>query len=470
MDPDPPLVEILFSFIFLQVQFSSSILLALILLVLLIFCSAMISGSEVAFFSLDPKDLNELKETQSKNSERIIDLKERPRTLLATILISNNFINIAIIILSEYILRNILPDNLYYNWGESIVSTLHISFMSAAWIGVILSYLITVVLVTFLLVLFGEVTPKLYANIHNLPFAKAMALPLSIMDKMFSPLSGLLVRWTNILENRLSNNNSGTTDKQELDKAISIAMHRNDENSDEEADILKGILKFGDVATKQIMKSRVDVVAIDEEMTFPELMGIVRKSGYSRLPVFKEDFDNIRGILYVKDLLGHLNEKDSFKWQTLIRENLLYVPESKKIDDLLKEFQTKRMHMAIVVDEYGGSAGLVTLEDVMEEVIGDIKDEFDDDREVDYVKLHDRSYIFEGKTLLNDVCRIMGLEIESFDDIKGESDSLAGLVLEIVGFFPKLNQEVKHNSYLFKIIATTKRRIERINITLNEDE
>lgn len=470
MDPDPPAVEYFLSFLFLQIQFSTSFLLGILLLVVLVFCSALISGSEVAFFSLDPKDINELKESNSKNSDRIIALKERPRTLLATILISNNFINIAIIILSEFVLRKLLPDKLYSNWGESIVSTLDISMISATSIGRILSYLITVVLVTFLLVLFGEVTPKLYANIHNLSFAKVMALPLGILDQLFRPLSGMLVGWTNLIENRLTRNNNSSTDKQELDKAISIAMHQNEESSDEEADILKGILKFGDVATKQIMKSRVDVVAIDEEMTFTELMEIVRKSGYSRLPVFKEDFDNIRGVLYIKDLLGHLNESPQFEWQSLIKENVLYVPESKKIDDLLKEFQTKRMHMAIVVDEYGGSAGLVTLEDVMEEVIGDIKDEFDDDREVDYVKLNDRSFIFEGKTLLNDVCRVMGLEIESFDDVKGESDSLAGLVLEIVGFFPKLNQEIRHNNFSFKIISTTKRRIERINITLHDDE
>lgn len=471
MDPDPlEVIHHLTSQVVFLFSIDGGLVLGAIFLLFLITCSALISGSEVAFFSLDHNDLNEIKESSSKYSKRIIQLRENPKRLLATILISNNFINIAIIIVSEYLLRRLLPDQLYQSWGVSLASMTGIEYFTPDIIGRTISFLITIVLVTFLLVLFGEVTPKLYANIHNTFFAKVMATPLTLLYKLCRPMSTLLVGWTDRLEHRVGARQSPNTDKHDLDRAIDIAMFQDEDGGDEEADILKSILTFGDVATKQIMKSRVDVIAIDEEMSFSELMKIVRDSGFSRLPVYKDDFDNIRGILYVKDLLGHLNKKDDYNWQELIRENLLYVPESKKIDDLLKEFQKKRMHMAIVVDEYGGSAGIVTLEDVMEEVIGDIKDEFDDDREIDYFKVNDKSYIFEGKTLLNDVCRIMHIDMDTFDEEKGESDSLAGLVLEMTGRMPKINQEFTHNNFIFKIIAASKRRIERINVTIEDEE
>jgi len=247
-------------------------------------------------------------------------------------------------------------------------------------------------------------------------------------------------------------------------KAIQLTVD-NEEDS-EEADILRGILKFGNVSAKQIMKSRVDVVALDETANYTEVMTTIKESGFSRIPVYKEDFDEVIGILYVKDLLGFAKEDSGFNWQKFVRENILYVPESKKIDDLMKEFQQKRTHMGIVVDEFGGSAGIVTLEDIMEEVIGEIKDEFDEDEEVDYVKINATNFIFEGKTLLNDVARIIGVEKGSFDQIKGEADSLAGLLLMHLGHIPKKDKEITVGQFRFKIVAVTKRRIEKIHLTL----
>jgi len=242
-------------------------------------------------------------------------------------------------------------------------------------------------------------------------------------------------------------------------------VNSDDESSEEEADILKGIVKFGDVSTKQIMKTRVDVVAIDISTSFEEVMTVIKESGFSRIPVFDEDFDSIVGVLYVKDLIGVYGEKKDFDWSSKIRTSVLYVPESKKIDDLLKEFQVKRTHIAIVVDEYGGSAGIVTLEDVMEEVIGDIKDEFDEEEDVEYVKLTEGNYIFEGKSLLNDVCRVIGEDTDYFDKMKGESDSLAGLVIEMVGAIPKVETEIEYDDVVLKIISVSSRRIEKIHLS-----
>ena len=276
--------------------------------------------------------------------------------------------------------------------------------------------------------------------------------------------------WSNRIESRIthSNNYQSNTSKEDIDAAIDLTVNSDDESSEEEADILKGIVKFGDVSTKQIMKSRVDVVAIDVNSTFDEVMKIIKESGFSRIPVFDDDFDSIVGVLYVKDLIGLYAEKKNFEWTSLVRTAVLYVPESKKIDDLLKEFQGKRTHIAIVVDEYGGSAGIVTLEDVMEEVIGDIKDEFDEEEEVDYVQLTDNNYIFEGKSLLNDVCRIIGEDTDYFDQMKGESDSLAGLIIEMHGSIPKVETEIEFRDVSLKIISVSKRRIEKIHLSLNK--
>ena len=477
MEPEPDLL--LDSFVQLSILFlalpSLAIGSAILIVIILLLCSAFVSGSEVAYFSLTHNDLARLEIDQSPSSNRILALKEKPRKLLATILISNNFINIAIVILSDYILRNVLPEDTFNSWANGIINALGLANLSDTWFSFLssttwwanfFSLLITVVGVTFLLVLFGEVAPKIYAKINNIQLAKLMSRPLSLLNKLFSPFSLLLVNGTIVVEKRLAQSTTGDkASREEIDEAIELTVSPG-VHSKEEIGILKGIVKFGDVTVKQIMRSRVDVIAVDFKTSFHNLLKVVHESGFSRIPVFDEDFDSVTGILYVKDLLEHLEKDASFEWQELIRTDVLYVPESKKINDLLKEFQKKKMHMGIVVDEFGGSAGIVTLEDIMEEVIGDIKDEFDDDEEVEYVKIDDWNYIFEGKTLLNDVCRIIGVDTTTFDEVKGDADTVAGLMLEILGLIPKTDVELSYDVYKFKIISVNKRRIEQIQIIL----
>jgi len=460
LDPEPPL-EILYNITSILLL-SYGIPLSILFLLCLLLGSALISGSEVAFFSLTKADLQNL-DTENSAVEKYIDrLLEKPRELLATILVANNLINIAIVILTDFLIRRTFPKSVLESWGKFLSD---IFPMSLAGTTSLISFLITVVLVTFLLLLFGEVAPKIYANVNHLGFSKFMARPLTGLNWLFRPISKILVKWGTAMENRVGRNQAATTSREELDKAIELTVSQ-EQDAEEEVDILRGILKFGDVSTKQIMKPRMDVLALDMETQYREVIQMIKEHGYSRIPVFEEDFDNIKGILYVKDLLGHTEEQNDFAWQDLVRTDILYIPEAKKIDDLLKEFQKKRMHMAIVVDEFGGSAGIVTLEDIMEEVIGDIKDEFDEEEEVEYTKVDDYNYIFEGKTLLNDVARIIEEETEVFDQVKGSSDSLAGLILELVGFIPKKNAEYIFDRFSFKIIAVNKRRIEKIKITI----
>jgi len=459
--PDLVLIDNLFSIIL----FSTGLIGSIILLVVLLIGSALVSGSEVAFFSLSKTQLQDLEKEETKSSSSLISLRQKPRELLATILVANNLINIAIVVIADYVLRQLVPDSILSSWGSSISS--YFTWWSAETCSRGCSFAITVVLVTFLLVLFGEVAPKIYANVNNLGFARTMARPLSALNFLFKPISKILVKWSNKIEKRLGTTNAHTTSREELDKAIELTVSK-EKNAEDEVDILRGILKFGDVSTKQIMKSRMDVIALDKETSYNEVIKLIKEHGYSRIPVFEEDFDNIIGILYVKDLLGHTQEDQDFDWHSVVREDVLYVPEAKKIDDLLKEFQKKRMHMAVVVDEFGGSAGIVTLEDIMEEVIGDIKDEFDEEEEVDYVKVDDNTFVFEGKTLLNDVARLIEEDTEVFDEVKGGSDSLAGLILELVGHIPKKNREYIYDRFKFRIMAVNKRRIERIKITVTK--
>jgi putative hemolysin len=468
-DPDSLLAFLFFYIIPLLSVTPTGVYGAIFLIFVLLACSALISSSEVAFFSLNVNDVKKLEQENSYISNRILDLRDQPRKLLATILISNNFVNIGIIILSEFVLGELFTDTLRMGWANSILFALgwqdYFSAERVAW-GI--NFLFAVVGVTFLLVLFGEVAPKVYANLNKMKLARMMVKVLALLMSFFSPLSTPMVRGTNFIEKKLTGKNGiGTiTSRKEIDQAIELAVKEDETNTEQEIDILKSIVKFGDVSVKQIMCSRVDVVAIDFRIGFHELLDIVRTSGFSRLPVYDEDFDNITGILYVKDLLGYLEEPDDFEWQTLIRTNVMYVPEAKKINDLLREFQLERMHMGIVVDEYGGSSGLVTLEDIMEEVIGEIKDEFDDDTEVEYEKIDDYNYIFEGKTLLNDVCRIIGVDTETFNEVKGDADSVAGLLLEIIGQIPKINERITYQDYTFKIASVNRRRIERVHIKL----
>jgi putative hemolysin len=434
---------------------------------ILIFSSALISGSEIAFFSLSPNDMVTLKDEDTTSSKRIIRLKEKPRTLLATILIVNNLVNIAIVVVSDYLIKTLIGHDREREIGQWLYDS-GLSFLgSVEGLANGFSLFITVVVVTFILVLFGEIAPKLYANLNNLKFARFMAGPLSLANTIFGPFSRVLVNWSKKIENKItdSNNYQSNTSREDLDAAIDLTVNSDDESSEEEADILKGIVKFGDVSTKQIMKSRVDVVAIDISTSFEEVMQVIKASGFSRIPIFDEDFDSIVGVLYVKDLIGVYSEKKNYDWTSKIRTSVLYVPESKKIDDLLREFQVKRTHLAIVVDEYGGSSGVVTLEDVMEEVVGDIKDEFDEEEEVDYVQLTEDNFIFEGKSLLNDVCRIIGEDTDYFDKIKGESDSLAGLIIEMAGAIPKMETEFDFKDVKLKIISVSQKRIEKIHLS-----
>ncbi len=459
MEPDssePPLYAL--GYLFLQLDpGSTGFLLIIPLLLLLLICSALISGSEVAFFSLRQQNIDQLGEEKLPSSMRIIKLLNRPRYLLATILIANNFINIAIIILSTFLLQPI----------RSIVSIEPTEIMGQLIpLGTLLLFVLEVILITFILVLFGEVAPKVYANNNPVGLARMMAQPLNILSGLFRPLSAILVNSTQVIEKKLSERADQSTfvSLQEIDQAIDMTVGDRPYNA-REVNILKSIVKFGHISVKQIMRSRVDVVAVDFKTPVREVLDVIKESGYSRIPVYDETFDSVTGILYVKDLVPYIDKlNEDFEWQTLIRE-AFFVPDTKKIDDLLREFQSKRIHLAIVVDEYGGTLGIVSLEDIMEEIIGEIRDEFDDLDEIEFRQIDNNTFIFEGKTMLNDVCRIMNVETNTFDDIKGESESLAGMLLEYVGRFPKENEEIKWQGFVFKVVSLSNRRIEKIRIT-----
>ncbi len=438
-------------------------------LLLLLLCSALVSGSEIAYFSLSPNDLERLEqEDQKASSRRVVWLLSQPEKLLATILISNNFINIAIVLLAEVVVRQVLTDAHTLAWAEGIQQSLGwFASYSAASLATAIYWSITVVGITALLVLFGEVSPKVYATINSIRLARFMSGPLSFLMQMFSGPSRLLVNWSHSMERRLTEKQAsvGLTSKQEIDEAIELTVSQ-EEDSEQDLDILKRIVKFPEVNVTQVMRSRVDVVGLDDNSTFHEVLALIRESGYSRYPVYEKDADNVVGILYAKDLLMHRKEPNDFEWHELLRTNVLFVPESKKINDLLSDFQLERMHMAIVVDEYGGTSGIVTLEDIMEEIIGEIQDEFDDEPDVVFQKIDDLNYVFEGKTLLNDVARIVGVDSERFELIKGDSESLGGLILERVGRMPKKDRELLLEDFRLKVLETSQRRIERVLITL----
>jgi gliding motility-associated protein GldE len=467
-EPDNYFFQLSFLFIPL-IAAPSGVYFAIVFVVLLLGCSALISSSEVAFFSLTINDLEKITQENSEVTQRILFLKETPRKLLATILIANNFINIAIVILSQYALDILIYQDLTDNWSKQIISYTGFGF-SVEWLSWAINFLITIVGVTFLLVLFGEVAPKIYAKLNNVRLAKFMSKTLLFLFRLFNPISQILVTGTNIIEKRLVKNtlNVSSSRREDIGQAIELTV-KDDKHALHEIDILKGIVKFGEVLVKQVMRPRVDVVAVDFRISFKELLDVIKRSGFSRIPVYDEDFDSVTGLLYVKDLMSHLHEEPSFEWQALIRTNVMYVPEAKKIDDLLRDFQKERLHIAIVVDEYGGSSGIVTLEDIMEEVIGEIKEEFDDEIELEYKKIDDQNYLFEGKTLLNDVCRVVGIDTSTFDEVKGDADSVAGLFLEIVGQIPKVESEISYNDFHFKIVSVDNRRIKQILITLPEE-
>lgn len=465
MEPEPDSYLLLANSSFSLVT-DPGILIGISIFFLLLFCSALISGAEVAFFSLSLDDIERYKEIRTVTNKRILHLLDKPETLLATILISNNFVNITIILVAELLMRILLPIQVCQSWASSFTKFLHWG-TDPERLGVTIHFLITVIGVTSLLLLIGEIMPKIYARFNTKSMVNRMAGPLYYLSGLFSPVTRWMVRGTNFLESRLAilNQDNGHSSV-ELQEAIDLAVTEDSPNSRSEVNILKRIIQFADVNVKQIMHPRTEIVAIEKASNFSDMMKVVRSSGYSRIPVYQEDLDHIIGIILAKDLIAHVSESDEFPWLDLVRKEVLYVPESKRINDLLKDFQKERQHMAIAVDEYGGTAGLITLEDIMEEIVGEIKDEFDDEIEVHYQKLDDRNYLFEGKTQIQDVCRILNIDTGVFDEVRGDADSLAGLMLELVGMIPRKDTIAEYRGYVFKVTKVNNRRIEEIKLTL----
>ncbi len=426
-----------------RVTTSQNITFFIILSLLLMIGSALVEGAEVAFFSLTTKDLNMLKTRQNSNARLIALLLEKPRTVLATLLISSTLMNIGIILLC-----NFLMDQLF--GGDS---------------SLVITFIFKVLVIAGILLLFSQVLPKIYATQNNIRMALFAAPVVNALNSIFDPVSSLLVSSSNAIERSLNRRNSGNVSLEEIDEAIELSV--DESASQEEKNILRGIVKFGNITAKQIMRTRLDVSGIGYTTSFPQVIKRVAELHYSRLPVFKESLDNIVGIVHTKDLLPHLQNEKQYDWHEALRQPY-FVHEHKLIEDLLKEFQSKHIHFAIVVDEFGGTSGIVTLEDIMEEIIGDIQDEFDEE-EFNYNKINEHNYVFEGKTMLNDVCRIMNLAPDTFEAVKGESDSLGGLILELAGEFPEVNSVISYGHFDFTVLEITRMRIQKVKVTLNSD-
>lgn len=420
--------------------FSASILFAIVGMLLLLLIVALVSAAESAFFSLSPTDMEELKTSDEKTDERILSLIEGSKRLLATLLISVNFINIAIVILSSFII-----DGLF-------------DFSTDPLLG----FIIQVVVVTFLILLIGEVTPKIYATQNPLRVSRILVILVQTLQRVFYPVSSFLIFTTSVLD-KIIKPRVHNISVDELSQALELTV--DEDIPAEDHKILKGIVKFGHTDVKQIMRSRMDVIAFESKLGFTKLLDAITNSGFSRVPIYNETLDNVQGVLYSKDLLQYMDENDDFNWHSIIRPPF-FVPENKKIDDLLREFQIKKIHLAVVVDEYGGTSGIVTLEDVIEEIVGEINDEFDDD-DLIYSKLDESNYVFEGKAHLNDVYRVLQIDGEDFEDAKGEADSLAGLILEIEGRIPTKNEKIQFKNLSFTIEAADNRRIKRVKVTID---
>ncbi|NHE59459.1 gliding motility-associated protein GldE [Cyclobacterium plantarum] len=412
-----------------------------ILFFVLLVLSALVSGSEVAFFSLDHEDVESIQEVSDERSKKIIALIENPQKLLSTILILNNMINISIVTLTTF-----------FTWSVFGTDTSGIIIILFQTIGV-----------TFAIVFIGEIIPKVYANSARVAFSRLTGSFIYYFSILLSPLSYMLMAMSNVIERRIERKGYSLS-VDELHQALEITSL---DTSNNERDILKGIVNFGTLSVKQVMKSRMDLTAVDLEMDFHELMDKINKSGYSRIPVYEDTIDHIKGILYIKDLLEHIEKDEHFQWQDLIRKGY-FIPENKKLADLLKNFKNKRVHMAIVVDEYGGTSGLVTLEDLIEEIIGDINDEFDEVEEYLFKRLDDRTYLFEGKISLNDFCKKLELDIQLFDEVKGESESLGGLLLELNSNLPKNGTKIRFKNFEFTIMAVDTRKIKKVKVVMDE--
>lgn len=430
MDPEPSLN--------IFATLDTDLLIGSLGIFILLFCSAMVSAAEIALFSLTQKDLKTLFEEDASKANVISKLLSRPKKLLATILVANNFSHIGVVIIFSFV-------------GNAIFDAIE---------SPILKFVIEVILITFLILLFGEVLPKVYASRNNIKFSKFIANPIAVLDKFLSPISLPMRAVTVFLHEKLAKQKSNISVDQ-LSQALELTS--SDDTSSDEQKILEGIVSFGNTDTKQVMSPRIDIFALEIEESFVEIYAKIIDKGYSRIPIYRESIDQIEGILFVKDLIPHIHKKE-FDWNKLIREPF-FVPENKKLDDLLKDFQTKKSHLAIVVDEYGGTSGLVSLEDVIEEIVGDISDEFDDEN-LNFSQIDDKNFLFEGKINLKDFYRIVDVDEDTFENNKGEAETLAGFILENLGNFPKKGQKIHFSNVHFTIELVDKKRIKQIKITL----
>jgi len=439
-DPLPML-----SAIFWNIQFhpfTSSTVFSIVIIAVLLVCSALISGSEVAYFSLSPSEKHKIAGRSLKRNSYILKNLEHPEQLLATILVANNFVNVGIVILSSFTVESL------------------IDFTNEP----ILGFIVQVLVISFMILLVGEIIPKIYSTNHALKFARFISIPLYYLIKLLKPINSLLIFSTSFINTRIKEY-SQQISVDELSQALELTSQT---ELRDDKEILKGIVKFGNKSVVEIMRSRVDVVSADLDFSFSKIMSIITETGFSRIPVYSESFDNIKGILYIKDLLPHAHKGVNFRWQSIIRPPF-YVPETKKIDDLLEDFQKNKVHMAIVVDEYGGTSGIVTLEDVLEEIVGEITDEFDEEEKF-YTKLAENKYLFDGKTLLNDFYKVTGADDSIFEDVKGEADTLAGLILELKGEIPVKNDTIICKNYVLSIEAVDNRRIKQIKVEITNNE
>lgn len=418
----------------------TGVIIAAVLAAILLVFSGFASGSEIAFFSLSPQDLNEMDPEHNSTDAQVKKLRDDSERTLATILITNNFVNVTIIMLCNYIFAHI------------------VDFGKAVW----LQFLCITVLLTFLLLLFGEIMPKIFARQNPLAFCRRMVGPLMALRRFFWPLGSILLR-SGILAEKVVPQDNHVLSVDDLEQALELT----DKNEiKEEQSMLQGIIRFGDETVKEVMTSRQDVVDIDIKSSYADVLKCIVENNYSRIPVYQNNSDNIRGVLYIKDLLPHLSKPSAFRWQTLIRPPY-FVPETKKIDDLLREFQDNKVHIAIVVDEFGGTSGIVTLEDILEEIVGEINDEYDEEEKT-YTRLNRNTYVFDGKTLLSDFCRILNVNDDEFCEVEGDADTVAGLLLEIKGDFPEVHEKLSYKNYLFEILEIEERRIAKVKIIVRD--
>ena len=415
-------------------------LIAVFLAAILLLVSGFASGSEIAFFSLSPTDLAELDESKTLRDNEIQMLRDDSERTLATILITNNFVNVTIIMLCNYVFATVV------HFGER-----------AYW----LQFLCITVLLTFLLLLFGEIMPKVYSRQNSLVFCRRTVNGILFLRKLFWPLETILLR-SGILAEKVVQKENHVLSVDDLEQALELT-DKNDIKAEQK--MLQGIIRFGDETAKEVMTSRQDVIDLDIKSNFTDVLRCIVENNYSRIPVYQDNTDNIRGVLYIKDVLPHLSKTANFRWQSLIRPPY-FVPETKKIDDLLREFQENKVHIAIVVDEFGGTSGIVTLEDILEEIVGEINDEYDDEEKT-YSKLNYNTYIFEGKTLLSDFCKILNINDDEFSEVEGDADTVAGLLLELKGEFPSMHEKLEYRNYTFEVMGIEERRISRVKVVIH---